>query len=125
MPLAPKRFVESRKEMEDILRGRTLGFLGLAAGGEPYVVPLTCVYAGGRILFHCAFTGKKPDFLRADPRVCFAVGDQSGEPVRHPGVGPWRADHDSVICCGKAPDAEAITPEAVAKCLAVEIGSRR
>jgi nitroimidazol reductase NimA-like FMN-containing flavoprotein (pyridoxamine 5'-phosphate oxidase superfamily) len=142
MPLPPKRFIESRKEMEEILRGQTLGFLGLAAGGEPYVVPLTYAYCGGRIIFHCALTGKKLDFLRANPQVCFAVGSQSGGIIRHPEGAVCRADHDSVICRGEArivedperrrrlldefnralePDAEAITPEAAAKCGTVEI----
>jgi hypothetical protein len=142
MPLPPKQFIESRDEMEGILRGGTLGFLGLASGGEAYVVPLTYVYAGGRIIFHCALTGKKLDFLRSNPRVCFTVASQSGEIIRHPEGAVCRADHDSVICRGAArivedagerrrlldefnrtlaPGAEPITPEAAEKCRAVEI----
>ena len=145
MPLPPKHFTESRKEIEEILREETLGFLGLAVNGEPYVVPLTYVYAEGRILFHCAPTGKKLDFLRSNPQVCFTVGCQSGEIIRHPEGGVCRADHDSVICRGAArivedpeergklldefrrrlqPDAEAITPEAASRCRAVEIRIR-
>jgi nitroimidazol reductase NimA-like FMN-containing flavoprotein (pyridoxamine 5'-phosphate oxidase superfamily) len=145
MALPPKRFVESRTEMEEILRGQTLGFLGLAAGGEAYVVPLTYVYQDGRVIFHCALSGKKLDFLRANPRVCFTVATQSGEIIRHPEGGVCSADHDSVICRGAArivedpeergklldefrrrlqPDAEAITPEAASRCRAVEIRIR-
>lgn len=142
MPLAPKHFIESRTEMEEILRGRTLGFLGLAAGDEAYVVPLTYVYRGGRILFHCALAGRKLDFLRANPQVCFTVARQSGDMIRHPEGAVCRADHDSVICRGTAriaedpqerrriletfnrtlaPDAEPVTAEAAEKCHAVEI----
>jgi nitroimidazol reductase NimA-like FMN-containing flavoprotein (pyridoxamine 5'-phosphate oxidase superfamily) len=142
MPLPPKQFIESREEMEQILRGCRLGFLGLAAGGEAYVVPLTYVYREGRILFHCAMSGKKLDFLRADGRVCFTVARESGEMIRHPEGADCRADHDSVICRGTArivedarerrrildefnraltPEAEPVTPEAAAKCRAVEI----
>jgi nitroimidazol reductase NimA-like FMN-containing flavoprotein (pyridoxamine 5'-phosphate oxidase superfamily) len=142
MPLPPKHFIESRKEMEEILRGETLGFLGLAADAEPYVVPLTYVYAEGTIIFHCALEGRKLEFLRKNPKVCFTVGRQSGKTIRHPEGAVCSADHDSVICRGAAriiedaeerrrllnafnrrlqPDAEAITPEAAAKCRAVEI----
>jgi len=137
-----RKFLESREEMEKILREETLGFLGVCRSGESYVVPLNYAYADGRILFHCALTGKKLDFLRENPQVCFTVGRQSGAIVRHPQGASCRADHDSVICHGMAriledveerkkaldvfnrclqPDAEGITPEAALKCLAVEI----
>ncbi len=133
---------DSRKAMEEILREETVGFLGLCRGGEPYVVPLTYAFAGGRVLFHCARSGKKLDFLKANPRVCFTVGRQSGAMIRHPQGATCHADHDSVICRGTAriledvgerrealnafnrrlqPDAKSITLEDAAKCLAVEI----
>ena len=137
-----KQFLESREEMEKILHGETLGFLGLYRRGESYVVPLTYAYAEGRIIFHCARTGRKLDFLKENPQVCFTVARQSGEIIRHPQGGSCRADHDSVICRGTArivadaeerrqllddfnhslqPDAEGITLEAASQCQAVEI----
>ncbi len=142
MPLPPENFIESREEMDQILLEETLGFLGVSANGEPYVVPLNYVYIDGRILFHCALTGKKLELLRQNPQVCFTVGRQSGKIIRHPQGASCRADHDSVICRGAAriiekveerrkildefnrrlrPDAEGITLEAASKCLAVEI----
>ncbi len=135
-------FEESRIEMEQILHEETLGFLGLSRNGEPYVVPINFAYAEGRIIFHCARIGKKLDFLRDNSKVSFTVGRQSGKVIRHPQGASCRADHDSVICSGTArilealeerkaaldlfnrsfqPDAEGISLEAAAKCLAVEI----
>jgi nitroimidazol reductase NimA-like FMN-containing flavoprotein (pyridoxamine 5'-phosphate oxidase superfamily) len=128
--------------MEKILEEETFGFLGLTVDGEPYVVPLNHAYVEGRILFHCALTGKKLDHLKQNPRVCFTVGRQSGEVRRHGEGDPCHVDNDSVICYGHAriiedlverkqvldafnrcfvPDAKGISLEATAKCCAVEI----
>jgi nitroimidazol reductase NimA-like FMN-containing flavoprotein (pyridoxamine 5'-phosphate oxidase superfamily) len=140
--MSTKAFIESCEEMEQILRDETLGFLGLSLNAEPYVVPLNYAYVEGKILFHCARVGKKLDILRANPKVCFTVGRQSGAVVRHPQGGSCRADHESVTCLGTAriledveerravldvfnrclqPDAEGIPLEAAARCQAVEI----
>ena len=137
-----KKFNKSREEMERILYEETMGYLGLSMDGMPYVVPLNYGYVEGKILFHGALTGKKLNYLRANPQVCFTVGRQSGPPVRHPQGALCHVDNDSVICYGIArivenvaerrkvldtfnrylqPDAEEITLEAASKCCAVEI----
>ena len=137
-----KEFNESHEEMEKILREETIGYLGLSTDGIPYVVPLNYAYVEGKILFHCALTGKKLDYLRANPQVCFTVGRQLGKVVRHPQGATCHIDHDSVICYGMArivedvearrnvlntfnrclqPDAEEITLETASRCYAVEI----
>ena len=94
-------FIDSREEMEQILREEVLGYLGLAGDGQPYVVPLNYAYAAGKILFHCALTGQKLDAIRRNPRVCFTVGRQIGEVRDHTGA-PCHVDSDSVICYGTA-----------------------
>jgi nitroimidazol reductase NimA-like FMN-containing flavoprotein (pyridoxamine 5'-phosphate oxidase superfamily) len=135
-------FVESRKEIEAILQEETIGFLGMCMDGQPYVVPLNYGYVGGRILFHGAFTGKKMDYLKANPQVCFAVGRQPGQVRRHGEGEPCNVDSDSVICIGRArviedleerkrtldefnqcfrPDAAEISLEAAEGCCAVEV----
>ncbi len=140
--MSPKNFIESHEEMEKILCEERVGYLGLAVGATPYVVPLNYVYDGGRILFHGALKGKKLDYLRANPQVCFAVGRQAGMPVRHPQGALCQVNNDSVICYGSAriiddieerrealnvfnhflqPDAPGITHAAASKCCAVEI----
>jgi nitroimidazol reductase NimA-like FMN-containing flavoprotein (pyridoxamine 5'-phosphate oxidase superfamily) len=128
--------------MESVLCEETVGYLGLSMDGMPYVVPLNYGYVEGKILFHCALTGKKLDYLKANPQVCFTVGWQSSKVVRHPQGALCHVENDSVICYGIArivedveerrevltafnrclqPDAEEITLEAASKCCAVEI----
>jgi len=140
--MAVKNFIRSRDEMESILRQETLGFLGLCRDGQPYVVPMTYAYVDGKILFHCAWEGKKLDYIRANPRVCFTVGRQFDMVIRHPQGAQCAENHDSVICCGTAriledeterwealnafnrailQDAEAISLRDVSACCAVEI----
>lgn len=137
-----KTFIKSREEMEKILRRETMGFLGLCMDRIPYVVPLTYVYVEGKILFHCALKGKKLDYIKANPQVCFTVGKQFGEVCHHPRGARCRTSHDSVICYGVAriidnmeercgilnrfnrclqPDAEEIPLGAISKCCAIEI----
>jgi nitroimidazol reductase NimA-like FMN-containing flavoprotein (pyridoxamine 5'-phosphate oxidase superfamily) len=137
-----KEFINSRKEMEAILLEETVGYLGLSVKGQPYVVPLNYAYVEGKILFHCALTGKKLDYIRKNPQVCFTVGRQAGEVRRHAEADPCHVDSDSVICHGQArivedvverqavlnafnyfyrPDAEEISLDSAEKCGAVEI----
>ena len=137
-----RKFNESREEMEEILHEEAVGYLGLSMDGMPYVVPLNYAYVEGKILFHCALRGKKLDYLRANPRVCFTVGRQSGKVLRHPQGALCHVDVDSVICYGVVrivesveerkeiltafnrrlqPTAEEIALEDASKCCAVEI----
>lgn len=135
-------FIDSRAEMEQILREEVVGYLGLTANGRPYVVPLNYAYGDAKILFHCALTGWKLDAIRADPNVCFTVGRQTGAVRDHADGPPCHVDSDSVICFGQAriledraerevvlnafnrryrPTAPDIAQERVAQCMAVEI----
>ena len=137
-----KEFLETPEEMEKLLQEETTGYLGLCADGEPYVVPLNHAYVDGKILVHCATTGKKLDYIRANPQVCYTVGRQSGVVRRHAEGKPCHMDSDSVICYGTArivedleerkavldafylhyrPDAKGLALESVAKCCAIEI----
>jgi nitroimidazol reductase NimA-like FMN-containing flavoprotein (pyridoxamine 5'-phosphate oxidase superfamily) len=100
--VAVREFVESREEIEQILGEEVIGYLGLSLDGKPYVVPLNYGYVKGRILFHCALTGRKLEYIRANPQVCFTVGRQSGKLRRHAEGDPCHVDNDSVICFGTA-----------------------
>jgi nitroimidazol reductase NimA-like FMN-containing flavoprotein (pyridoxamine 5'-phosphate oxidase superfamily) len=140
--MTSRSFVESRDEMEALLREETVGYLGLSADGQPYVVPLNYAYVENKILFHCALEGKKLDCIRANPQVCFVVARQTGRVREHAGQDPCHVDSDSVICVGRAriieraeerqpvldafnrrfnPDAEPISLEQATRCGAVEI----
>lgn len=90
-----------KERMEAILREEMVGHLGLAVGGEVYVVPINYTYSEGRVLFHCALTGRKLDMIRANPRVCFEVSRMQGLPTPHDGD-ECDAPFESVICWGEA-----------------------
>jgi nitroimidazol reductase NimA-like FMN-containing flavoprotein (pyridoxamine 5'-phosphate oxidase superfamily) len=140
--MPPRDFLVSRTEMERILREEAIGYLGLSVDGRPYVVPLNYCYLEGKILFHCALTGMKLDYMQENPEVCFTVGRQSGQVRRHAEGDPCHIDSESVICYGQArmikdlderkavldafnrcfrSDADGISLEATANCCAVEI----
>jgi len=135
-------FIEARDEMEQLLREEEVGYLGLSLDGKPYVVPLNYHYVDGKVLFHCGLTGRKLDYLKGNPHVCFTVGRQSGRVREHAGGNPCHVDSDSVICYGRAkvlgeleerqlalnafnrrfrPDAPDVPLERVMKCNVVEI----
>jgi hypothetical protein len=95
-------FIESREEMEDLLREEEIGYLGLSLDGKPYVVPLNYSYSEGKIYFHCGLKGKKLECLKRNPQVCFTVARQLAEVREHAGGSPCHVDSDSVICYGKA-----------------------
>ena len=60
-----------------ILARGTSGVLAVAGdGGWPYAVPLSYVYDGERIFFHCALSGHKLDAIARDDRVSFCVIDR-------------------------------------------------
>ena len=95
-------FIESRDEMEKLLREEEIGYLGLSLDGKPYVVPLNYHYSDGKIYFHCGLKGKKLVFMKSNPQVCFTVARQLAEVREHVGGNPCHVDSDSVICYGRA-----------------------
>ena len=59
-----------------MLRRKTSGVLAVAGDeGYPYAVPLSYAYAPGRLLFHSAAAGHKPDALRRCAKASFCVID--------------------------------------------------
>ena len=61
-------------EARRLLARGEYGFLAMnGIDGYGYGVPLSYVYAGDRIYFHCAPQGYKLECLAADARVCFCV----------------------------------------------------
>lgn len=64
----------SRGECEEILRTCTSGVLSLMGDeGYPYGVPLSYVFAGDKIYFHCAKEGHKIDAIVSNKKASFCV----------------------------------------------------
>ena len=56
-----------------ILEKGSSGVLALWDGEEPYAVPLSYVYHGGKLYFHCARAGRKLEAIKVCPRASFCV----------------------------------------------------
>ncbi len=64
----------SPADCTEILEKGSSGVLAVYGdGGYPYAVPLSYVYANGRIIFHSASEGHKIDALKNNPKVSFCV----------------------------------------------------
>lgn len=60
-----------------VLARGTSGVLAVSGdGGYPYAVPLSYVYADGKLYFHCAPEGHKLDAIAREQKVSFCVIDQ-------------------------------------------------
>lgn len=65
--------VTDEAAIQAFLQREPMGFLGLADGEVPYVVPMNFVRADRTIYLHSARDGHKWQVLRRNPRATFAV----------------------------------------------------
>lgn len=66
----------SDEEAREVLARGSSGVLAVTGdGGYPYAVPMSYVFADGKIFLHSALSGHKIDAIRADGRVSFCVID--------------------------------------------------
>ncbi len=65
----------AKSKARQILSEGTYGVLCVAAGGDPYGVPLNYCYVSeeNALFFHCSTEGRKLDMIRENPRVEFVV----------------------------------------------------
>ena len=67
----------SMEECAEILCRGTSGVLALAGDDDyPYAVPISYVYDGEKLYFHCAKSGHKLDAVSRNPKASFCVIDQ-------------------------------------------------
>ena len=75
--LRRKKQALSGAECEAVLERGTHGVLALAGDdGYPYAVPLSYLYADGKLVFHCAKAGHKMDAVARCNKASFCVVDQ-------------------------------------------------
>lgn len=79
-----------RQQMSDadcitLLQQATSGTLALLGdGGYPYAVPISYVYADGRLFFHSALSGHKVDAIRGCDKASFCViGQDDVKPAEY------------------------------------------
>jgi uncharacterized protein len=92
---------KDEQKINRFLQEALTGFLGLADGGEPYVVPLNFVWWNGCVYVHGAEEGRKIDIIQRNPRVCFTVSEHIGTMV-HPVPAKTSTAYMSVMLFGKA-----------------------
>ena len=69
-----KRQQLSKEACDEILYSGTSGVLALSGDdGYPYAVPISYVYDGDKLYFHCAKSGHKLDAIRREPKASFCV----------------------------------------------------
>jgi len=74
-----KRQQLSEEKSIGILQKSTAGTLALLGdNGYPYAVPISYVYADGKLYFHSALSGHKIDAIRNCDKASFCVIDQDG-----------------------------------------------
>jgi len=77
----PVRRADRQIPTEDtiaVLKSADYGILStVSADGSPYGVPLSFVYTGDVIYFHCAPEGHKLDNILQNPEVCFCAVSQA------------------------------------------------
>jgi len=72
-----KRQALSPADIDAVLHRGTSGVLALAGDdGYPYAVPMSYLYDGDKLYFHCAKAGHKLDAIRREPKASFCVIDQ-------------------------------------------------
>ena len=87
----------STEECINILTNEPRGVLALLGDDDyPYSIPMSHVYAGGRIYFHGAKTGHKKDAVEKHPKASYCVMDKGFK-----NDGEWWYTFKSVIVFGK------------------------
>ncbi len=89
------------KEMERVLKRAVVGRIALCDAQVPYIVPVNFWYHQGRIVFHCAWEGRKLDIIGRNPNCCFEVDEFMGDVADHH-ESRCHLDYDSVIAFGRA-----------------------
>jgi hypothetical protein len=95
------REITDPAEIECILNEALVCRIGLADGGEPYVVPVSFGYENGPVYIHSAMAGKKIAMMAKNPRCCFEV-DICDRVIRGDRPCSWGMRYRSVIGNGMA-----------------------
>ena len=75
--LRRKKQALSQEECTAVLNCVTSGVLALAGDNDyPYAVPISYVYDGEKLYFHCAKSGHKLDAICRNPKASFCVIDK-------------------------------------------------
>ena len=115
--LRRKKQALSQEECTAVLNRGTSGVLALAGDDDyPYAVPISYVYDGEKLYFHCAKAGRKLENIQQNPHVCLTFAK-----VRLVDGENFTTRYESVIAEGTA----AIIEEETEKRHALQLLCRR
>ena len=97
----PKRAIQDKARVEELLRSCTTMQLGLWDGGRPYVVTVDFGYADNAVYFHSAMEGRKMDCIRANGLAAFTAVVESELIRAEDGCG-YTTHYTSVAGSGRA-----------------------
>lgn len=96
------RAIDNPEDVRALLARERVCRLGFAVDGEPYVVPLCYGYDAEKhaLVFHTAQEGRKLEFLRVNPRVCFEIDRPMAVRSAGDDACGWGLSFESVIGYG-------------------------
>ena len=99
--LQPENEIQSRDEIDAVIRDCQVCRVAFADGDQPYLLPFSFGYDGENIYLHTARDGRKIDIIKCNQRVCFEF-EQGVElkPANGPGCN-WDFRYRCVIGRGR------------------------
>ena len=102
LPMRQKKLeCTDQSKIDEFLLTAKTGFLGLADGQIPYVIPLNFVWLNGAIYFHGAAEGRKVSIIEENPNACFTVSEDLGT-ITNPVPAKTDTAYMSVMVFGEA-----------------------
>ena len=112
--------INSRKEIEDILKQTEVCRLGLQDGGMPYIIPMNFGFKDNNLYFHSAAKGHKIDLLKKDSRISFQCESEASR-IKDEESGKWRMSTHSVMAEGRASFIESLEEKRAAMQLIMSV----
>jgi nitroimidazol reductase NimA-like FMN-containing flavoprotein (pyridoxamine 5'-phosphate oxidase superfamily) len=95
------REIESREEMDEIIRGSQVCRIAMAMDNMPYILPVSFGYDGESIYIHTAKEGKKIVYFTNNNNICFEF-ERNVNLYRDPmNICKWTFSYESVVGIGK------------------------
>jgi hypothetical protein len=93
--------INSRQEIDEIIKRADVCRLAFARDNEPYLVPVSFGFDGESIFFHTAPSGRKIDFIEANSRVCFELEANVALVKNSEDACAWTFSFESLIGYGR------------------------
>ena len=93
--------ITNQQIIEDILKSGRLCHIAMAYDNEPYLVTVNYGCRDNTIYFHSAPKGKKIDWLRNNPRVCFMIYTNDVMVTGDNPCSDWTMKYKSIIGYGQ------------------------